>query len=640
MDLWHGSLSEFVRRADAGALPGDMAGQFIKLHRYQPHDAELRSWQNSLSSLASAFRPLGRLDVGVSVGSSGPLDSASVVRDAPRAGAGVALEYHLPLTGKRVDVMITGRDASHRASALVLELKQWSEVRLEDEFATNVLLGTEEHVHPSEQASDYADWLLDYHSAFVSDDFSAIPASYCHNLTPPMDAPLRDPRFANLLQRSPLFTQGQEDALAEFVGSHVGGGDGVQLLDRLIGAHFRPSKRVLETLEAVLESRDEWSLIDEQRLAFNAILDEVRRQQARAGRAAILVRGAPGTGKTVVAVQLLAACLRLGWKAAHSTGGKAFTTALRSRFRGADSLFLWNMNLRTAPPQGLDLLLVDEAHRVRKTSDMRFTPRAERGQRSQTEELIDAAKVTVFLLDENQFVRPDEVGSSELFRFEGKRKKARVKEFDLGVQFRCGGCTEYVGWVDWLLGFSVERPEPWNDRYRVDLVDLPTELERIIPDSRAAGESARLVAGFCWKWSDPSKSGDLEPDVVIGDWRRPWNRKAANKQYKPSEHPYTKWAETQEGESQVGCIYSAQGFEFTRIGVIWGRDLVWRGDQWMAQRNESQDKPVKASTADTLTLVRNAYRVLLTRGLREARLLVLDDATRMHVEKSLEGMQS
>ncbi len=561
MDLWHGSLSEFVRQADAGALPGDMAGQFIKLHRYQPSDAELRSWQNSLSALATAFRPLGRLDVGIAVSSSGSLDSASVVRDTPRAGAGIALEYHLPLTGKRVDVMITGRNALRRASAVVLEL-------------------------------------------------------------------------------SPLFTRGQEDALAEFIGSHAGGGDGVRLLDRLVGAHFRPSKRVLETLEAVLHSRKEWHLLDEQRLAFNAILDEVRRQQGRAGRAAILVRGAPGTGKTVVAVQLLAACLRLGWKAAHSTGGKAFTTALRSRFRGADSLFLWNMNLRTAPPQGLDLLLVDEAHRVRETSDVRWTRRADRGKRSQAEELIDAAKVTVFLLDENQFVRPDEVGSSALFRLEGKRKNARIKEFDLGVQFRCGGCTEYVTWVDWLLGFSVDQPEPWNDRYRVSLVDSATELERIIPESRAAGENARLVAGFCWKWSDPSKSGDLEPDVIIGDWRRPWNRKAANKQYKPAEHPYTKWAETEDGESQVGCIYSAQGFEFTRIGVIWGRDLVWRGDRWIAQPNESQDRPVKAPSADTLTLVRNAYRVLLTRGLQETRLLVLDEETRGHVEKSLEGTQS
>jgi hypothetical protein len=640
VDLWHGPLAEFVRHAASGSLAGDMAGQFVKLHRYPPTASELRSWEHSLGALADVLRSFRSLDLGVVVEATGPIQPRSVARDAADSHAGVALEYHLPLTGKRVDVMLTGHDRSGRRSAIVLELKQWSEVDLEDEYATNVLLGEEEHVHPSEQALDYADWLRDYHSAFSSSEIGAVPAAYCHNLAPPFDLALRDPRFDDLLRRSPVFTRGQEDQLCGFVEQHVGAADGVRLLNALIGARFHPSKRVLENLEAVLESREEWHLLDEQRVAFNAILDEVRRQQAGSGRAAIVVRGAPGTGKTVIAVQLLAASLRLGWNAAHSTGGKAFTTAMRSKFRGAQDLFLWNMNLRTAPPQGLDLLLVDEAHRVRETSDQRFTPKAERGKRSQTEELIHAAKVTVFLLDENQFVRPDEVGSSELFLGEARQRGARTKQFDLAVQFRCGGCAEYVAWVDWLLGFSAEKPEPWGDRYCVELVDRPEELERLVPEARVAGETARLVAGFCWRWSDPDESGGLLPDVVMGDWRRPWNRKAdPRKSYKPANHPYTKWAETEEGESQVGCIYSAQGFEFGRIGVIWGKDLVWRGDRWMAQPHESQDKPVKSSP-EMLRLVRNAYRVLLTRGLRGAWLLVLDEETRRYVERALTGMQT
>lgn len=534
--------------------------------------------------------------------------------------------------------MLTGRDASGSGSAIVLELKQWSNVDVEDEYATNILVGGEERVHPSQQALDYADWLTDYHSAFVASDLVALPAAYCHNLAAPFDVPLRDARFDGLLERSPLFTHGQEADLTDFVGAHLGRGSGLQILDALTGARFRPSKRVLENLEAVLECQEEWHLLDEQRLAFNAIYDEVRRQQARAGRAVIVVRGAPGTGKTVIAVQLLAASLRLGWKAAHSTGGKAFTTVLRSRFRGAQDLFLWNMNLRKAPSQGLDLLLVDEAHRVRETSDQRFTPRSERGRRSQTEELIDAAKVTVFLLDENQFVRPDEVGRSAVFLQEARRKGARVKQFDLAAQFRCGGCAEYVAWVDWLLGFSIEKPEPWRERYRVELADTPEVLERLVAESRVAGESARLVAGFCWRWSDPAKTGDLVPDVVVGDWRRPWNRKAGSRPYKPAQHPYTRWAETEEGESQIGVIYSAQGFDFGRIGVIWGRDLIWRDGQWIAQPKESQDRPVRSSP-DMLRLVRNAYRVLLTRGLRGARILVLDEETRGYVESALAGMQ-
>ncbi len=637
MDLWQGSLSQFVRHAESGALSGDMAGQFVKLHRYLPGTAEVRSWENSLAALAAAIRPLRRIDLGVAIGAAGAVESAGVARDAA-VPAGIALEYHLPLSGKRVDVMITGHDAGGQASAIVLELKQWSEARFEDEYATNILVQEREHVHPSEQARDYAEWLANYHSAFSDGAVAAVPLAYCHEMRPPADATLRDDRFKDLLRRSPLFVGGEEQALSEFVGTQVGAGNGMRLLDKLAGARFQPSRRVLDNLAAVLEARDEWHLLDEQRLAFNAILNEVRRQQVRAGRSAIIIRGAPGTGKTVVAVQLLAACLSLGWKAAHSTGGKAFTTALRSKFRGADNLFIWNMATRNAASQGLDLLLVDEAHRVRETSDTRWTPMVERNKRSQVEELIDAAKVTVFLLDENQFVRPDEVGSSELIRKHAKARKARIKEFDLAVQFRCGGCAEYVGWVDWLLGFSTERPGPWADRYNVVLVASTHALDLVIPEARSAGESARLLAGFCWKWSEPAASGELVQDVVIGDWRRPWNRKAGEKVYKPADHPYTKWAETAEGESQIGCIYSAQGFEFGRTGVIWGRDLVWRSDRWVAQRTESHDRPVKASP-DMLTLVRNAYRVLLTRGLSGVRVLALDDETREHVAGALEGMQ-
>ena len=636
MDLWQGSLSQFLRQADSGALSGDMTGQFVKLHRLVPSTSEVRSWEHSLAALASAIRPLRKADLGVALSAPSGLEVELVARDAT-SPAGVALEYHLPLSQKRIDAVITGHDASGQGTALVIELKQWSTARFEDEHATNVLVMDREHVHPAQQAKDYADWLADYHSGFTSGPLVAVPLAYCHGMKSPDDATLRDPRYEELLRHTPLFIGGEEAELADFVREHVGAGDGLRLLNHLSGAQFKPSRRVLDNLEAVLEAREEWHLLDEQRLAFNAIIDEVRRQQVRSGRSAVIIRGAPGTGKTVVAVQLLAAALRLGWKAAHSTGGKAFTTALRSKFKGADDLFIWNMATRNAAPQALDLLLVDEAHRVRETSDTRWTPKIERGKRSQVQELMDSAKVTVFLLDENQFVRPDEVGSSEIVRNHAAQQKVRLKEFDLAVQFRCGGCAEYVQWVDWLLGFSTEKPLPWGAHYVVEIAGTAQSLESIIPESRARGESARLLAGFCWKWSDPAADDSLIDDVVIGEWRRPWNRKAAERSYKPQDHPYTRWAETEEGEGQVGCIYSAQGFEFGRAGVIWGNDLVWRSGGWGAQKSESHDRPVKSSP-EMLRLVRNAYRVLLTRGLGGVRILVLDEETRAHVAKMAEEL--
>ncbi|MCK6479025.1 MAG: DUF2075 domain-containing protein [Planctomycetes bacterium] len=643
VDLWHGVVSEFIRSAGSGALAGDMAGRFVNLHGVVPGMGELRSWENSLSFLADAVRPLAGRDVGVFVGSpgglSGPPASTAMIREREDGPPAVALEYHLPLSGKRIDVLFTGTDRSGQPWSVVLELKQWSRAWLDDAHATNVRCQEKAsagdlHPHPSEQAADYADWLGDYHSAFVEEGVKASPAAWCHNLEEADAAALLDARFADLLERSPLFLKGQQDGLAAHIGARVGAGGGARVLDRILGASFHPGPRVLDSLEQVLEARREWHLLDEQRVAFNEILAEVRRARAGAGRSVVLVRGAPGTGKTVVAVQLLASALRLEWKAAHATGGKAFTTALRSKFRGAHGLFLWNMSLRTAPTQGLDLLLVDEAHRVRESSDMRFTPRAERGKRSQAEELINAARVAVFLLDENQSVRPDEVGSTDLLRAEAKRLGAKVREFDLEAQFRCGGCAEYLQWVDWLLEFRAERPGPWGARYEVSIVGTPEELEAVVPESRARGETARLVAGFCWEWSAAPADGRLVPDVVIGEWKRPWNEKPGDRPYKPGNHPYTLWADTEVGERQIGCIYSAQGFDFARVGVIWGPDLVRRGGRWVARKEHSFDRPVRSS-GDMLKLVRNAYRVLLTRGMRGVRLLILDDETREYVRGAL-----
>ena len=395
----------------------------------------------------------------------------------------------------------------------------------------------------------------------------------------------------------------------------------------------------MESLKAVLSHDDEWHLLDEQRKAFNAIWAEVQRLRDGATRSAILVRGGPGTGKSVVAVQLLAEALKGGLAAVHSTGGKAFTTVLRGTFPAAKPLFVWNMNLRNAPQMGLDLLLVDEAHRIRATSDGRWTRQEERGQRSQIDELLDAAKVSVFFLDEHQYMRPDEIGSSRLVVDATTKRRIPLQEYDLSAQFRCSGAREYVEWVDYLLGFRQEAPGSFARRYQFEIAGDTADLEAVL--DLDSNETSRMVAGFCWDWSDARGDGTLVDDVVIGDWRRPWNRKAdPKKTYTPENHPYTKWATTSEGLDQVGCIYSAQGFEFERVGVIWGRDLVWRDGQWVGQKGLNKDRGLRGATGEELTrLIRHAYRVLLTRGIRGTRVLCRDKKTREHIVECLKAAE-
>jgi hypothetical protein len=614
MELWRGDLPDFIAAANGPRLAADMARVFKQIYRRSPASSEYSSWEQSLAA------------------------TARVADEAVTDDIGVLVEYHLPLTERRIDVMLFGKRQDGVANSLLIELKRWDDVSLEDEHALNVLTGDTEHVHPSQQALDYAGFLADSHSEYSGGELRVQPCSYCHELELDAGDPLIDRRFADLLARSPVFLAGQETELSALLNQEVGHGAGVEFMERARSGSFCPSKKIVDQLEEVLRADDEWHLLDEQRKAYNAIWAELQRLRRGRKRSAVLVRGGPGTGKSVIAVQLLAEALRNEVTAVHSTGGKAFTTVMQGRFKGARPVFVWNRSLRNARPMELDLLLADEAHRIRETSDSRFTPARERNRRSQIDEMLDAAKVSVFFLDEHQYMRPDEIGSTRLVRDATARRGIPLREYDLSTQFRCNGSKTYIEWVDYLLGFRAEEPEGWYGDYVLDAATTPEDLDLLMDAAAGSGESARLVAGFCWKWSEPGRGGVLVEDVVIGPWRRPWNRKEQkNKTYRPDNHPYTLWATTSEGEEQVGCIYSAQGFEFDRVGVIWGHDLVWRQGRWVGDKKASKDPGLRRATPDQATeLLKHAYRVLLTRGMKGTRLLCLDPETSQHIAAELE----
>jgi hypothetical protein len=617
MHLWSGSLPEIQKEVDAGSLTGQLIQSFYNHHRYAPSAGEIKSWENSIRELAGSAGRMQKQDVGV------------------------VIEYHLPYSLSRIDALFFGRNREGAYSTSVVELKQWSDAKLPDDDSLNVLVMDQEHVHPSEQALDYANHLEEIQSTMVECDIQTRPCAFCHNMPKSKRTALDDPRFENIVQQAPMFKMEEYDDFASFLDDTVGWGRGVVLKDRFVNGRFKPNKKLLDVLDDVINRDEKWHLIDNQRLAYNAIWSKVlalRKAHRKYDHVAIIVKGGPGTGKSVIATQLLADAVRNNFVAAHSTGGKAFSVNLWSKFKGADKLFIWNMHLKKA--RDFDLLLVDEAHRIRKTSDTRYTPAAQRATRSQTEEILDAGRIVVFFLDDNQSVRPDEVGSTDLIVETATKLNIPVYIYDLQAQFRCGGCAEYLDWVNCLFEFSSETPEYWEDRYSFSLVDSPEELERIVVDKRDPFERNRLVAGFCWPWSDPNPDGSLVSDVEIGGWKRPWNAKVIRgKSYRPEKHPYTLWAETPAGEEQIGCIYSAQGFEFDRVGVIWGEDLVWRDGAWVAQRGKSYDSPVKAKTVDTQKLIRNAYRVLMTRGITGTQLLCLDDETREHVAARLDEVR-
>jgi hypothetical protein len=289
-----------------------------------------------------------------------------------------------------------------------------------------------------------------------------------------------------------------------------------------------------------------------------------------------------------------------------------------------------------------DLLVADEAHRIRETSANQWTKREDRGG-SQIEELLDAGKIAAFFIDDRQVVRPGEVGSTALIRQASEKRGQPVYEYDLSAQFRCGGSEAYVQWVDHLLGISKIGDAVLDSvecGFDFSVVGSPEELETTVHGALKKGQSSRLVAGFCWEWSDPKPDGTLFDDVVIGNWARPWNAKPTAGRLAPGIPSSNAWAIDPEGVNQVGCVYTAQGFEFDRVGVIWGDDLVWRdGHGWIAQAQQSHDSVVKrADKKDPdfyRQLIAQTYRVLLTRGMSGCAVTFTDEETKRFVESRL-----
>ncbi len=286
------------------------------------------------------------------------------------------------------------------------------------------------------------------------------------------------------------------------------------------------------------------------------------------------------------------------------------------------------------------MLILDEAHRLRPVSHNRYTAAAQRSGARQVEELINAAKVSVFFIDDLQIVRPGEIGSSALIREAAVERDAALHEFELEGQFRCNGSETFINWVDNTLQIRKTANVMWDaeDPFEFRIVDTVEELEQCIRRFSNDGFTARLTAGFCWQWSAPTSTGQLVRDVKVGKWSMPWNAKAGAGKLAAGIPKEIYWASDPRGVNQIGCVYTAQGFEFDYCGVIFGKDLRFdaAAGRWIGNKSESRDLVVSRSGDAFLALVKNTYRVLLTRGLKGCYVFFQDDATKAFFRSRIE----
>ncbi|YAL83352.1 DNA/RNA helicase domain-containing protein [Dermacoccaceae bacterium W4C1] len=572
-------------------------------------------------------------------------------QDLITAGLGkveLLIEYRLPLTSKRADVVLAGvHPRTGKPSIVVVELKQWSAAERFDDSETLVRVpqyGNRGVLHPGLQVGGYRDYLENFNGFFSKNEHSLAAVAYLHNAT--------DSGVHDLFDLAPgqgigrVFTGQGRGAFVDFLQQNFAPSSGASVADALLRGRTAPSKKLLSLAAEEVREREQFVLLDEQRDAVEHVLHAVNRARRSNQKTAVIVSGGPGSGKSVIALSLLGELARANREVLHATGSKSFTQTLRKvaghRKKDVQDLFKYFNSFMTAEPNDLDCLILDEAHRIRDTSVNRYTPKKQReAARPQVEELLEAARVPVFLLDQHQVVRPGEMGTAADIAAHAEAQGMLVERISLDDQFRCGGSQLYVEWVLQLLGLAGDGPVPWTGDadFDVAVADSPTQLEASLASRSEEGATSRIAAGYCWPWSDPQDDGTLVPDIKIGTWERPWNLKGERSV--GGAPPAALWASDPAGFGQVGCVYTAQGFEYDHAGVILGSDFVWREGRWIAQRGENRDpdfrntKRVSDERFDEL--VRNVYKVLLTRGMQSVTLFSVDPETNEFLKRLVAG---
>jgi len=541
----------------------------------------------------------------------------------------IALEYEIPYNQSRIDCLLFGCGKDNSENIVLIELKQWSDVKaLPDEgnFVETYTGGSEHPVpHPSEQVKGYHNYLLGFVAEFENKpDLTLFSCAYCHNYKKTAGAGLYDPIYKPLIENFPVYSKEDVKPLADKIKLLLNAGKGFEIFNRFMQSPLKPSKKLLENVSRVIKQEVVFSLLNEQLVAKNMIWSKVRKSQKRKTKSVVIVHGGPGTGKSVIAINILAEAAQKGQKVFYGCKSKPFIEGLK-KLVGPEGKMLFSNLYRFVPSKiqenELDLLLVDEAHRIEKKSNHQYTPPEDRTDLPQIDQLIRCAKTSVFFIDDKQNVRSQEIGNSKMLKEVADNYGCEFAEVTLYTQYRCMGSNDYLLWLESALGYTEDtRVLASNETFDFRIFDSPRAMyDELAKKEREKTNSARIVAGFCWPWSkELDSNGQLVKDVKIGDFAMPWETNDKITKVPKGYVKWYEWAYRPEGFKQVGCIYTAQGFEFDYIGVIIGEDICFdpAANRLAANIDATKDPTLRKNQENFERHVKNIYRTLLTRGMR------------------------
>lgn len=400
---------------------------------------------------------------------------------------------------------------------------------------------------------------------------------------------------------------------------------------------MRPSKKLIDAVASLFKGNEDFILLDDQIIAYETICYEARNKSRT--KKVIIVEGGPGTGKSVVSLNvfnsLIADEKSINFVAPNAAFRNVIVEMLTKGKVGTKSylsnLFKGSAGYVDKPNNYFDVIIVDEAHRLKKKGAFMY-----RGE-NQVEDIIKSSAVSVFFVDDKQRVRPDDVGGVASIMEAAFKYGAEIKKIHLTAQFRCSGAEGYVNWITDVLQIEeTANSDGWEAQdFDFQILDSPKDVHNIIKQRNEEGHDARILAGYAWPWTSAKKGNpDAEvSDIVIAEhgFEIPWNSRKA-REY---------WAILPEGINQAGCIHTSQGLEFDYVGVLFGRDIKYNtstgevyGDY--SSYYDTTGKKGMKETPDQLTkYIKNIYKVLCSRGMKGCYIYICDPKLRSYMKSRL-----
>jgi DUF2075 family protein len=617
--VYRSNKTGFQNDVDLGHIDQIIHSAFKeKLHR-STSEKEVESWWNSLRFMSSILND----------------------KEIPD-NTGVAIECQIPQTSKRIDFILTGKDSEKKDNVVIVELKQWksSEITEKDGIVKTALgKGLHETSHPSYQAWSYAAMLQDFSTTVQEENITLSPCAYLHNYE--NDSVIRNDFYKEYLDKAPVFLKRDADKLRDFIKKFVKTGDDGNVMFRIDSGKIRPSKQLSDSLVSLLKGNQEFIMLDEQKLVYETALWLTDRAKTH-GKKVLIVEGGPGTGKSVVAINLIVEITKREMLTQYVTKNAAPRAVYQSKLTGTitrtrfAALFQSSGVFTDAKPNEFDALIVDEAHRLNAKSGM-FQNKGE----NQIMEIIRTANCSVFFIDENQKVSMKDIGTKEEIKKQAKRMNAEVQELELSSQFRCNGSDAYLSFLDNLLQIrDTAHNDLTNINYDFKVCDSPAELRDLIFKKNKEKNSARMVAGYCWDWKSQKDTKALDIIFPKYNFGMQWNLATDS----------MLWIMKPDSVNEIGCIHTCQGLELDYVGVIFGEDLIVREgivlvDPAKRSKMDSSIKGYKKMLSEKpdeakdviRRIIKNTYRTLMTRGIKGCYVWSVDGETNNWLKGVING---